>query len=63
MKVREMNSDPWDTRGDDEINGIVWPAPQLATPEMERLLNEVMRAAGEGARKTVEKIIDNVLGI
>ena len=58
-----MSHDPWDTRSDDEIEGVVWPAPGPITPEMEKMICKCARQMGEAFKaRRVEIMMEAING-
>lgn len=55
------NADPWETRSQDEIDGIRWPAPAPITPEDEAILRQMAINIGRNIGRQRELIIAGIL--
>ena len=53
--------DPWETRTQDEIDGVHWPAPALLTPEEESKLSEMAVSMGRNMGQSRERILASIL--
>lgn len=59
--MSRYNNDPWETRTQDEIDGVRWPAPALLTPEEESALSQMAINMGRNMGQQRARIIANIL--
>lgn len=62
MSIKRLGSyDPWETRTQDEIDGIAWPPPAVLTPDEESELEGIAIKLAGHMMDTKEQILSKSL--